>query len=142
MTRFIVKRSIFNLAIYGCMFVAFSSCLSKDNKLSQVTNASDFELSPPRTATFIDKVIDSSDNGYNYAYAPSIIYQEGRFHMFYCSSPSGEGWDDIRYAWSSDGRNWSAPQVVLRLSNPTIERCVCDPSVVLFDGGDGPSYYL
>jgi len=96
------------------------------------------------TYDFVNKLVDSSDASYGYGYAPSILYEGGQFHMFYCSSGSNGGWDDIRYVTSTDGRLWSAPRIVLTTSNFTSERCACDPSVVYYQApGDArPYYYL
>jgi hypothetical protein len=91
---------------------------------------------------FVNKLIDSSDNNYNYAYAPSIIYNQGTFHMFYCSSGANGAWDYIRYVWSNTGRVWSSPRIVLSVSDFQSERAACDPSVIYYDAGDGPYYYM
>ncbi|MDH6264116.1 hypothetical protein [Bradyrhizobium sp. BR13661] len=59
--------------------------------------------------------------------------------MYFCSRGT-TGWDDTRHATSSDLIKWSTPQIVL---NPTqLERADCDPSIVRYDAGDGPYYYL
>ena len=79
------------------------------------------------TVRNLGKLIDSRDTlpvvvpgpgGSLYAYAPSIIYLNGKFHMFYCStnteaSPNGQPprWDAVRYSWSNDGRQWSTPRI-------------------------------
>jgi hypothetical protein len=84
-------------------------------------------------------VINAQADNFSYAYGPSIIYTQGVFHMYFCSLGT-KGWDDTRHATSSDLINWSTPEIVL---NPTpLERANCDPSVVLYDAGDGPYYYL
>jgi hypothetical protein len=50
------------------------------------------------------KLIDSAKQNFNYAYAPSIIYVDGLWYAYYCSSGTGhEDWDNIRYSTSSDG---------------------------------------
>lgn len=94
----------------------------------------------------IFKIADSSDNGYTYGYAPSIIKQNGIYHAFYCSSPAPrEGIDAIRYVFSKDGLNWSPPRVVLK-AQPRIDsktgkatnRAACDPSLVYYQD----YYYL
>jgi hypothetical protein len=100
------------------------------------------QSNPPVSYEFFNKLIDSSDNGYNYGYGPSIIYDNGIFHMFYCSSGGSGAWDFIRYAYSTDCRIWSGPKIVLTVSNLEIERCACDPSIIYYDAGDGPYYYL
>ena len=99
----------------------------------------------------IGKLVDSSEYGYYHAYAPSIVYINSTFHAFYCSNgasnyldTAGEplpAWDSVRYVTSADGRLWSSPQVVLSASSG-LERAVCDPSLVHFDAGDGPYFYL
>jgi len=94
----------------------------------------------------IFKIADSSDNGYTYGYAPSIIKHNGIYHAFYCSSPEPRaGIDAIRYVFSKDGLNWSAPKVVLK-AKPRIDsktrkltnRAACDPSLVYYQD----YYYL
>jgi hypothetical protein len=93
----------------------------------------------------VNKLVDSSDAGYLYGYAPSIIYENGIFHMLYCSSGTGPGdWDNIRYVKSEDGRIWSAPKIVLVATDPVGERAACDPSVVRYQapGDSAPHYYL
>ena len=94
---------------------------------------------------FIGKFVDSLRNGYTYGYAPAIVHAGGLFHMFYCSNGLVAGeWDSIRYSVSEDGRVWSAPKVVLRVTDLEYERAACDPSVVYFEGlqDSGPYYYL
>ena len=105
--------------------------------------------SPP-TYTPVTKFIDATQPDahglfFDYAYAPSIVNAEGVWHMYFCSggaSAPGGGWDAVRHSISSDGVHWSVPSVVVHKSNDTIERATCDPSVVYFDAGDGPFYYL
>lgn len=97
------------------------------------------------TVRNVNKLMDSTDMGYEYAYAPSIIYESGTFHMFFCSSGApAEGWDRVRYATSPDGRQWSAPSIVLRASSLANETAACDPSVVRYQapGDSQPYYYL
>lgn len=98
--------------------------------------------SPPRIDHFQNKLIDSSSFGYTYGYAPSIIEDQGVYHMFYCSTGDGIGFDTIRYSSSFDGRVWSTPTYALTTSDTVNERATCDPSVVRYDAGDGPYYYL
>jgi beta-xylosidase len=90
-----------------------------------------------------NKIIDSAKQNFTYAYAPSIIYAEGLWYAYYCSTGAGqEDWDNIRYSTSSDGVRWSSPAKILRASDAVNERATCDPSVVLYDAGDGAYYYL
>src|SRR6185295_15129599 len=66
---------------------------------------------------FTTRLVSAADT---YAYAPSIIYENGVYHAFFCSN-SGEVpyWDAIRHISSSDGFTWSSPpDVVLRGSAP------------------------
>jgi hypothetical protein len=89
------------------------------------------------------RLIDSVKQNFNYAYAPSIIYTEGLWYAYYCSSGTGpEDWDNIRYSTSSDGILWSPPVKILAASDAVNERATCDPSVVRYDAGDGEYYYL
>ena len=88
-------------------------------------------------------MINAASFGFHYAYAPSIISANGQLHAYFCSTGSGSAvdWDHIRHSVSSDGgSSWSAPDDLLQ-SNP-VERANCDPSIVRFDRGDGPYYYL
>jgi FG-GAP-like repeat/PQQ enzyme repeat len=66
------------------------------------------------------------------------------YHAYFCSTPTGGGGetdlDDIRHISSTDLINWSAPDDLLHPN--TYERSNCDPSVVFFNAGDGPYYYL
>ncbi len=85
------------------------------------------------------KIIDSSDYSHSYAYAPSIIYDQGVYHVFFCSAGGGGGYDYIRYTHSTDGVTWSAPTVVITSSPVNGNNlAACDPSLVYFQG----YYYL
>jgi len=89
------------------------------------------------------KLIDSARQAFTYAYAPSIIFADGLWHAYFCSTGTGPtDWDNIRYSTSSDGIHWSPPTKILRSSDATNERATCDPSVVQYDAGDGEYYYL
>ncbi len=90
------------------------------------------------SVTAPSKLIDSSDNDHNYAYGPSIVRVGSTWHMYYCSIGSPWGWDAIRHAISSDGVNWSTPEIILRVSEWEDERAACDPSLVRYKG----FYYL
>jgi beta-xylosidase len=98
-----------------------------------------------RTSSIFN-IANSSDNGYTYGYAPSIVKENGIYHAFYCSTPARrEGLDAIRYVFSKDGPNWSRPRVILR-AKPSIDsktgkstnRAACDPSLVYYQD----YYYL
>lgn len=97
-----------------------------------------FELS--RTGEAV-KMADSTNSGYTYAYAPTIMYSEGKWHSYYCSAGTGvNDWDHVRYVASADLQNWIGPG---NLVQPSVyERAACDPSVVRFDAGDGLYYYM
>ena len=87
------------------------------------------------------KIVASASHGFNYAYAPSIIYTQGQYHAYFCSTGAGDNdWDHVRHVTSTDLKNWSAPDDVLQ--SIVHERANCDPSIVRFDGGDGLYYYL
>jgi hypothetical protein len=89
------------------------------------------------------KMIDSAEQNFTYAYAPSIIYADGLWYAYYCSNGAGQGdWDNIRYSTSSDGVRWSSPARILHASDAVNERATCDPSVVHHNAGDGAYYYL
>lgn len=94
---------------------------------------------------FAGKLVDSRANGYPYGYGPAIIYENGRYNMFYCSTGSNGAWDSIRYVSSPDGNNWSAAQVVLQANTgPSGDTAACDPSVVKYQAprDSQPYYYL
>lgn len=89
------------------------------------------------------KLIDSAGQGSTYAYAPSIIFMDGLWHVYFCSTGTGSSdWDNIRYSTSSDGTHWSRSVRILSTSDPTNERATCDPSVVQYNGRDSEYYYL
>ena len=96
-----------------------------------------------------------------YAYAPSTIYYDHKFHQFYCSSGGAsdnffnpnqnkaltKSFDHIRYRTSKDGSNWSAPRIVMTVkersnaeAGPDDDLCACDPAVIY--GDDGYWYML
>ena len=86
-------------------------------------------------------MIDSVAYQYLYGYAPSMIYAQGQYHVYYCSSGTNVlDWDHVRYATSPDLMHWSRP-VDLLTATP-VERATCDPSVIRHDAGDGPYYYM
>lgn len=85
--------------------------------------------------------VNAQLGGFSYSYAPSIIRVDGQYHAFFCSAGDGGGdWDHVRSVTSPDGVSWTSPQSVITSSGD--ERANCDPSVVRFDAGDGPYYYL
>lgn len=94
-----------------------------------------------------EMIVNAQADGFgsaSYAYGPTIIRTHGVYHAYFCSTPSGQGGqadlDDIRHIHSTDLVHWSAPEDLMR---PTAnERSNCDPSVVLFNAGDGPYYYM
>jgi hypothetical protein len=56
-------------------------------------NAADSNHSKYR---FVNKLVDISDVGHSYGYAPTIVYENGTFHMFYCSTGTNLlDWDNI-----------------------------------------------
>lgn len=98
----------------------------------------------PKSYSFFH-LANSTANGYLYGYAPSIVKENGVYHAFYCSPSHGKGLDSIRYIRSTDGVNWSKPEIVLS-AKPNIDaktrkltnRAACDPSLVYYNG----YYYL
>lgn len=84
--------------------------------------------------------VDRDGLPFTYAYAPSIVYERGRFHAFFCSNAVAPAkFDTIRYASSWDGRVWSVPAGVLNVSEWSgAERAACDPSLIHYRG----YYYL
>ena len=53
-----------------------------------------------------------------YQYGPSIIFDAGNYHMFYCSPGANGEWDFIRMSSSADGHSWSTPVVALVSRQP------------------------
>lgn len=79
-------------------------------------------------------LVDAGSGSARYAYAPSIIYENGVYHLFYCS-PGPPGWDKIRYIKSTDyGVTWSLPVVKLETTGSNNAIAACDPSIVFFQG--------
>ncbi|MFZ0732778.1 MAG: hypothetical protein WAM79_10685 [Candidatus Sulfotelmatobacter sp.] len=96
--------------------------------------------SPSETSAFF-QVVDAFDDGFSYAYSPSIILKDGTYHVFFCSEGGGNypSWDAIRYTTSTDGETWSRPKVVLQATAKNGEdMAACDPSLVFYQG----FYYL
>lgn len=135
------------------MFKRFSMLISVAAVLSAATTNNAVKAYQPFP---VDGLIpDMQSNSYTkYAYAPSTVYFNGEFHQFYCSNGQNtdnffnpnlsvgpyKSWDHIRYRTSKDGFNWSAPRIVMTVSNDANEVCACDPSVVY--GEDGYWYLL
>lgn len=87
------------------------------------------------------QVVDAFDDGFAYAYAPSIILKDGTYHVFFCSEGGGNypSWDAIRYTTSTDGQTWSKPKVMLQATAANgQDLAACDPSLVYYQG----FYYL
>ena len=81
------------------------------------------------------KMVDSDADLTSYAYGPSIIRKNGVYHVFFCSAGASPAWDFIRYVYSNDGKNWSAPTIILRATAANgFDLAACDPSVVYFQG--------
>jgi len=90
--------------------------------------------------TFLE-IVDAQNDGFSYAYGPSIIAKDGAYHVFFCSKGwlKYPAWDSIRYTTSTDGQNWSRPEVVLQATaKGGMDMAACDPSVVFYQG----FYYL
>jgi hypothetical protein len=86
-------------------------------------------------------IVDALNDGFSYAYAPSIILKNGTYHVFFCSKGwlNYPSWDAIRYATSEDGQTWSSPKVMLQATAANgKDMAACDPSVVHYQG----YYYL
>lgn len=85
------------------------------------------------------RMVDAIDNPstIQYAYAPSIIFQDDVYHVFFCSGGNiSPAWDYIRYVKSTDGGNtWSEPVDMLHATAfDGMDLSACDPSVVYFQG--------
>jgi len=81
------------------------------------------------------QMVNSDADATSYAYGPSIILNNGVYHVFFCSAGSYPTWDSIRYVQSTDGKNWSLPVIVLRATGANgFDLAACDPSVVFFQG--------
>lgn len=78
-------------------------------------------------------MVNSDADLTSYAYGPSIILKNGVYHVFFCSAGNHPAWDFIRYVYSTDGKNWSAPTIRLRATGTNgFDLAACDPSVVYF----------
>ena len=89
---------------------------------------------PPASWDFL-QMVNSDADATSYAYGPSIIWKDGAYHVFFCSAGVSPTWDSIRYAQSIDGKNWSAPTIMLRARGANgFDLAACDPSVVHFQG--------
>lgn len=112
-----------------------------------VASCGHFQMSAPaamqsqsETSAFF-QVVDAFDDGFSYAYAPSIILKDDTYHVFFCSEGGGNypSWDAIRYTTSTDGQTWSRPTIVLQATGANGEDlAACDPSLVSYQG----YYYL
>jgi len=85
------------------------------------------------------RMVDAVDNPatIQYAYAPSIIFQDNVYHVFFCSGGNiSPAWDYIRYTKSEDGgQTWSVPVDMLHATAyGGMDLSACDPSVVYFQG--------
>ena len=73
-------------------------------------------------------------------YGATVIQENGTYFNFFCSpggfKPPGNSnvtaWDVVRMTTSRDGRNWSAPSIVLEPSTAYDHSSVCDPSIIKF----------
>jgi hypothetical protein len=84
-------------------------------------------------------MVDAVDNPttVQYAYAPSIIFQNNVYHVFFCSGGNiFPAWDYVRYVNSMDGgKTWSSPVDMLHATAFNgMDLSACDPNVVLFQG--------
>src|ERR1700723_345523 len=78
-------------------------------------------------------LVDALNDGFSYAYAPSIILKNGTYHVFFCSKGwlNYPSWDAIRYTTSVDGKTWSIPKVMLQATAANgKDMAACDPSLV------------
>lgn len=103
----------------------------------------------PHEKPVFSLMIDADDTGgranYAYAYSPTIIRENGRYHAFVGSPGDVQGknhgeWDYIRYVSSVDGQHWTKPVVALKTNSDKrgLDYSACDPSMVFFQG----YYYL
>ena len=100
------------------------------------------------TAKFLRMVDANQTEGrsnYAYAYSPTIIRENNRYHAFFCSPGDVSGkamgeWDFIRYTSSEDAKSWTRPTVALKAQSDKrgLDYSACDPSLVFYQG----FYYL
>ena len=93
---------------------------------------------PPQQFDFFP-IVDAVDNPttVQYAYAPSIIFQNNVYHVFFCSGGNiSPAWDYVRYVNSMDGgKTWSSPVDMLHATAFNgMDLSACDPNVVFFQG--------
>ena len=81
------------------------------------------------------RIVDAEDNPVTiqYAYAPSIVFKDNVYHVFFCSGGNiSPAWDYVRYVKSTDGgKTWSTP---IDMLHGNTELGACDPSVVSYQG--------
>jgi hypothetical protein len=80
----------------------------------------------------------------NYAYAPSIMYYDNKYHLWACSNNSSAFQDVISYTTSIDGINWTPREIVLSLPTNAINNgydFTCDPSVIQHTPKNGKKYF-
>jgi len=93
----------------------------------------------------IFQIVDAKQGNFGYSYAPSIIKEDGKYHIFFCSQGDPAiapgSWDFVRYVTSTDGRTWTTPVVKLiskphtnSLTGLVVDFAACDPSIVYFQG--------
>src|SRR5437870_3099500 len=88
------KNKARQLSFVESWFAALTLCLTVAVGPALSQNASDHHPLANITSQnhhFVNQLIPSI--GYTYGYAPSIIYQDKKFHMFFCSSPDGSSMD-------------------------------------------------
>ena len=95
-----MSRERVGIAVVVLLALWITSC-------GQSGAGSNMVLSP---AAFF-QMVDALNDGFSYAYAPSIILKNGTYHVFFCSMalllPT---WDAVRYTTSTDGKTWSRPR--------------------------------
>ena len=129
------------MKIIGFMASALATVTLLSSVRSSATTPPPLDLATIKPISGHFKMVDSSNHGSLYMYAPTIIKAGSVYHAYFCSAGTGvNDWDWIRHATSTDLVNWSAADIVLRPS--VYERANCDPSVVRFNAGDGDYYYM
>lgn len=87
------------------------------------------------------RVLDSSALELDAGYSAAFIFVEGLHHAYFCSAPATTSVGArVLHMTSPDLASWSTPEVVL--TPAPVQPGVHDPSVVRFDAGDGPYYYM
>lgn len=82
---------------------------------------------------------DSTYDQHKVDYAPTIMYENGKYRMWWCGEGSANNYDDILYSeYTSQSGSWTSPATVLYRTGGQEGTSTCDPSVIKV----GSTYYM